>query len=420
MKKYALNPDDMRPRRRPSPETNSAEHEKHVPVRDASSQFTREEPLSAYMVSPQYLPRDVIMRTAPKRPLGQPAPQPMNRQTGRIKQVRPARTRRQRQPLTMHNRVATFGSLDRVRRPRFQPSHHIPVVEEASDQAMGGNAATKIGDYITAAAAVIGAALILVWDKAAAAGRFIVSKFRGIRFGRANVRYSAVAGAMYNRFGVRDNWLRISVPVVIVLFLLGMGLFSAFNNGGNTPGGASGGNQANGNNSGGTALQTTPSADHAQSAGSGKNGTAAKTGGAGATTATGAATPSGGAGTNSGGSTAGTSTGGMGGGGSTEPILVGSGAPTYGPSSSTVTQVVPVYSAPAPTASGGSTGGSGGGSSGGSTSGGTSGGSGGGITLPLNPPTTPLPTTTVTLPPTDVTSGDKTIVSTSPISGTLN
>jgi hypothetical protein len=374
-----------------------AEHTKHVAVRDDSGYPKHEETLSAYMISPQYLPRTERVRMAPKRPLGQPATPP-------VQAVK--------QPVKMYSQVATFGDMSRIRRPRVQ---HI----EVEDRGESDNEATsdKLKGYLAAATAAIGTALIFSRDKLSGAWHFVAQKFHTIHFGQARVRYTAAAGAAYRRFGVRENWLRVSAPVILLLFLLGMGLFAALFSGKDTPGvsGGSGG----GNNNGGTVLQVRQSADHGgttstptgspqpNSAASGRTAQSASGGAQGQSSAgqplqstgsSGVAGSTGGVGGTSGGAGGVSSpvyspvTGGMGGG--TPVTSTGSTVPTtttYIPSTPTVpTGTTSTPTQPAPT-----------------------------VTVPLN---TNIPlTTTVTVPSTNVTDNSgKTIVGTSPLSVTGN
>lgn len=368
------------------------------------SGVAHEEPLSAFMVQPQYLPKRPRTRVAPKRPLGP--------RTGS-------------QPVHLHNQVATFGDVGRIRRSRV-----IDIPISADSTVRTENSADRLKGYMAAGAAAIAAALVFVGDKVVGAGHFIVSKIEALPFFPHRSTYSVREGAKDKYFGLVDPWYKVAVPLVLLACLLGIGVLTGLiGNKAASPGGQGGGK---GSGQGGNAIiQVTPSSDNATGGGT-KNQTQGSQGTSGGTAAGGAngagaaqptaGAPSGTAGSSgtaaSGGGAATGGIGGYGGGGggistgstgNNSPVYVSSPLPTVTTGSNTVTQAAPVpSSSPAPTPTTTTSGGSGGGSTGGS----------GGSTLPLNP-TTPLPTT-VTVPSTNVSSGGKTLLNSSGTSLTLN
>jgi hypothetical protein len=326
------------------------EHVRHIAVRDSGSGYrSDEQPVNAFMVPSAYLAPDASKNVPPKRPLGQPAA---------IRKQAPKQTT---DKVKMYSEVATFGQMNRIRRPRMA----IPVSSDASGVTEPW--ADRFKRYAKLMAALVIAGLLFVGDKLQVVGHFIAQKFPAIHFGHPRTSYNMMRGARLKRFGVADTWFRIMAPMAVVLLFVAIALFNGLvGDNGNIPGtdGDTGANQ------GSTVLQVTPSGSSNGNTGSAPTGTGSspQTGtqpGQAGSSSSGALQSSGGSGLGSMSSPAG----GFGGGSVTPAASTGSGS--VSPPSTT------------PPTNGGSGGGS---------------GSGGSIVpiLPVDPPTLPVVT-----PPTD-------------------
>jgi hypothetical protein len=201
------------------------DHSRHVAVRDADAHIRHEKPLNAFMVDPRYLRDDAAKNLPPKRPLGQAAA--------------PAS-----EPVRFHNQVATFGSMDRIRRPRTV----IPVtnLESHEERSLFERVRHRAG--ITAAAAM--AAPGLAASKLAAAGRVVTDKVHALSPGPGRVHYSMTEGAAARRYGIPEPWFRAAAPLAVLLLIAGAGFWALHGTSSLTGGASHGGGDgsANGGN----------------------------------------------------------------------------------------------------------------------------------------------------------------------------
>lgn len=315
-------------------------HIHHIAVEDEDAKAAghTEAPLNAYMVPSQYLPRDVIARVAPKRPLVQTAAAPLAKE-----------------PVKFYAQTAAMPEPLRIRRPRRQAA--VAAEDEVEQVAQPRKNILLVGlDWLAV--------------KLVAAKDGLSRIFRR----RRPVHYSAVAGTSHKYAVLADNRFKFGAAVMIFLLLLSFGLFGGLINDtakSPTPGDI-------GTNGGNSGLEVT---DRPGSGGSGSANSPQPT-----------ATPQ------SAPNTAGTAlqpsqsfsapgpspvpVGGRGGG--PDPMA---GTPTVGTGSNTIPEALPTPPATDP--------------------------------LLNNTPSTPLPVT-VTVPPTNVSEGGKTIVDTSGTTVTIN
>lgn len=382
----------------------SKDHTRHIAVRDENGPLSYDEPLSAYMTGPEYASGRTA-RVAPKRPLGT--------------------RRRAKQPVRLYSQVASMGAMDRIRRPRM----NIPVEEISDDHISLMHRASVL--WSKSRAVALGA-LAFVGAKVQAAGGVVLHGLRSIPLGHGRTTYSVFRGARFERFGIARTWFKYVIPLVVIVFLLGLAIFNNWLGDLTRSPGQTQGGKGGGANNGTVTLQVNTSASKKTGSAGGTNGSSAAKGSnttsqhpSGGTTSSPAAAdsvqsaaPSSGAvqssGARGGGSASGTVYGGGYGGGSssggTLPVSGGSGGGIISQPISSPVSTTPI-SLP---------------SSGSDSSGGCSSCSGGGSSspLPVTAPSSPVtvPDTTQTLNQTlsPVTQSAPTVPQTNTLNSTTN
>lgn len=159
-------------------------HVQHIAVQDTAGGLNGKKSLDAYMVPSQYLPRDVIKRVAPKRPLGQPLGQTIYPSRQEVPSSKPAAgpvaaAEKYSEPTHFYSHAPAMAEPLRIRRPR----RNVPVIT--------------------------------------AAGQSISQTMPGAH----RVHYSAAQGASQRRFGWASNRIKFGGALIIFLLLLSFGLF---------------------------------------------------------------------------------------------------------------------------------------------------------------------------------------------------
>ncbi|HSH18700.1 MAG TPA: hypothetical protein VK978_04940, partial [Candidatus Saccharimonadales bacterium] len=214
----------------------------HITVQDADTQShaNREEPLSAYMVSPHFLSREVVSRMAPKRPLSQAASSA--RQPSAPRSAAP-----KAQPAVFHERLDALPMPLRIRRSRtpaaavteqdvlkHQPLHRIDT-ESRPSQRRGRRTPKAL---LVLLAGWLTAKFLL-------AKKAVAEKLRTILPIGDRLHYSLGRGAAHKLTLPSRKFFAWAVPVLVLISLLGLGtLTGLFRN--ESPSGS----QAGGNNQG--------------------------------------------------------------------------------------------------------------------------------------------------------------------------
>lgn len=256
--------DDVQPRPAPKPEVH------HIAVGESVEVKTKYSPLSAYMVNSKYI--DPNAHLAPKRPLGA-----LKQNSHTVRTARPAL----RPQAAFYDRAPGFaaegaGITDRIRRSgRLTPMAAAP---------MGASLAGHHDDspsHFAKASAAIAAFFLLMREKLAFAKDFIARKMQHFKLTHPRVHYSALHGAIVKKFGMRDAWFKLAVPVFLMASLLALGIFNGimapgertFNPSGSGNSGVGSDNptvqvRPPGGTSGGTSTQTGTNAANGQVQGS--------------------------------------------------------------------------------------------------------------------------------------------------------
>lgn len=192
--------DDVRPQTAAKPEVHQIDVAESIDVK------TKYSPLSAYMVNSKYI--DPNANLAPKRPLGA-KPQPARTPQAAFYDRAPGMT------------LDGAGLTDRIRRS----GRSVPMVVAP----MGASMVDRRGDnpsMFSKASAAIAAFFLLMREKLVFARDFIARKVQHFRMTHPRIQYSALHGAMVKKFGMRDVWFKLAVPVFLLAGILALSIFN--------------------------------------------------------------------------------------------------------------------------------------------------------------------------------------------------